>query len=100
MNADGHGLSLDSNPIPGSPGAALDDDFQDPNGLRTEAEKRNIFAETTILPACSTEMTEGTGRTPGFTYSASSVVMSTSVLRLTGPLDLDGVGNYADPVLQ
>jgi hypothetical protein len=60
MNAEGHGLSLYSDPIPGSPGAALDDGLQDPNDLRTEAEKRNIFAKTTIMHACSTEIVEGT----------------------------------------
>ena len=83
MNADGHGLSPDPNPSIASPGVALDDGLQDPDGPRTEAAKRNNVAKTTILHACSTETTEGTGRTPGFTHSAfsvASVVTSASVL--------------------
>jgi hypothetical protein len=59
MNADEHGLSLDLNPIPGPPWAALDDNLQYLDGFMTEAAERNIFAKTTILHACSTEFTEG-----------------------------------------
>jgi len=39
-------------------GAALDDGFQDPNGLRTEAAESNNVAETKILHACGTENAE------------------------------------------
>jgi len=53
MNADKHGLSLDSNPIPGPPWAALDDNLQYPDDFITEAAERDIFAKTTILHACS-----------------------------------------------
>jgi hypothetical protein len=37
MNADEHGLSLDLNPIPGPPWAALDDNLQYLDGFMTEA---------------------------------------------------------------
>jgi len=87
MNADGHRLNPDPNSSIASPEEALDDGLQDPDGLRTEAAERNNVAKTTILYACSTEhteMTEGPGRTPGFTHSAFSVVMPTSVLGLGG----------------
>ena len=55
MNADGHRLSSDPNPSIASPGVALDDGLQDPDGLRTEAAERNNVAKTTILHACSTD---------------------------------------------
>ena len=55
MNADEHGLSLDLNPIPGPPWAALDDNLQYLDGFMTEATERNIFAKTTILHAWGTE---------------------------------------------
>jgi hypothetical protein len=67
MNADEHGLSLDSNPIPGPPWAALDDNLQYPDGFMTEAAERNIFAKTTILHACSTEILEGGPQVSDFT---------------------------------
>jgi hypothetical protein len=51
-----------SNSNTASPGVALDDGLQDPDGLRTEAGKRNNVAKTTILYACSTENLEGTER--------------------------------------
>jgi hypothetical protein len=65
MNADGHRLSPDPNPSTGSPGVVLDDGLQDPDGFRTEVAKRNIFAKTTILHACSTEILEGMKQTSG-----------------------------------
>jgi len=80
MNADGHGLSPDPNPSIASPGVALDDGLQDPDGPRTEAAKRNNVAKTTILHACSTEFTEGTGRIPGFTPSAFSVLQAYRII--------------------
>ena len=58
MNADGRRLSPDPNPSTASPGVALDDGLQNPDGSRTEAAERNIVAETTILHACSTENAE------------------------------------------
>ena len=67
MNADGHRLSSDPNPSTASPVVALDDGLQDADGFRTEAAKRSIFTETTILYACSTEDLEGTERNTDFT---------------------------------
>ena len=55
MNTDEHRLSPDPNPSLASPGVALDDGLQDPDGLRTEAAERNNVAKTMILHACSTD---------------------------------------------
>ena len=76
MNADGHRLSSDPNPSIASPGVALDDGLQDPDGLRTEAAERNNVAKTTILHACSTEHTENwrvRSGIPDLTHSVLSV---------------------------
>ena len=54
MNADGHGLSLDSNPIPGSPGGRHLTTVFMTLVASGQAAERNVFAETTILYACST----------------------------------------------
>ena len=59
MNADEHGFSLDLNPIPGPPWAALDDNLQYLDGFMTEAAERNIFAKATILHACRLTMSNG-----------------------------------------
>ena len=60
MNTDEHRLSPDSNPSLASPGVALDDGLQDPDGLRTEAAERNIIAKTMMLRPCSTDCPERT----------------------------------------
>jgi hypothetical protein len=70
-------------PILASPRLASAGGCRELGDLRTETAESNIVAETTILHVCSTEMTGGSERTPGFTHSASSVasvVMSASVL--------------------
>jgi hypothetical protein len=48
MNADRHRLSPDPNPGIASPGVALDDGLQDPDGFRTEAAERNNVAKAMI----------------------------------------------------
>ena len=58
MNADGHRLSPEPNPILASSRVALAGGCQELGDLRTEATERNIFAKTTLLHPCSTEATE------------------------------------------
>jgi hypothetical protein len=55
MNADGHRLSPEPNPILASSRAAPTGGCQELGDLRTEAAERNIVAKTTLLHACSTE---------------------------------------------
>jgi hypothetical protein len=61
-NADGHGLSLDSKPIPGSPGAALDDSPQDPDGLRRRSETSSRKRRSCTLVV---QMARTTNEEPG-----------------------------------
>ena len=69
-NADRHRLSPESktasppagpNPILASSRAASTGGCQEPGDIRTKAAERYNVAKTTILHACSTEITEGTG---------------------------------------
>jgi hypothetical protein len=63
MNADGHRLSPESDPILAPTRTAFPDGCQEPGGLRTEAAERNNVAETTALHACSTEQVKPGSRT-------------------------------------
>jgi hypothetical protein len=65
MNADGRRFSPESktasplaepDPVLASPQAAFSGGCQELGDLRTEATERNIFAEKTILHACSTAL--------------------------------------------
>jgi len=66
-------LSPDPNPSIASPGVALDDGLQDPDGLKTEAAESNNVAKTTILHACGTEIWGVRSGIPTFTHSLLSV---------------------------
>jgi hypothetical protein len=82
MNADGHRLSPESNPILVSTRTAFASGCQELGVPRTEVAERNIVAETTILHACSTgsrRVRSEPRPSPISVFSVSSVVEPVSV---------------------